>query len=91
MCKIFFTNKLSITKFLPSKTTRYTVKYLYTCQVKTSTCVTGPAVLYGAVLPYLFDVVVHEHYMITGNWMNKDEQPNEEQQQLAISFMSEIG
>ncbi|XP_065886420.1 uncharacterized protein [Dysidea avara] len=59
-------------------------------KVKTSTCVTGPAVLYGAVLPYLFDVVVHEHYMITGNWMNKDEQPNEEQQQLAISFMSEI-
>jgi len=57
--------------------------------------VTGPAILYGGVLPYLLDVVVHEHYMITGNWKNKDKESDQDerlkQQQLAISFMSEIG
>jgi len=58
-------------------------------QVKTSIFLTGPAVLYGRVLPYIFDVTMHEHYLITSTWKDEDEQTS--QLQLAITLMSEIG
>ena len=57
--------------------------------MKAIACITGPAVLYGSILPYVFDVAVHEHYLITSTWKN----PNEESTQLllAVTLMSEIG
>ena len=58
--------------------------------MKISACLTGPAVLYGTVLPpQIFDMVIHEHYLITSGWKNDDEYSS--QLQLAIMLMSEIG
>lgn len=55
-------------------------------QVSTAVCLTGPTVLYGNVLPYLFDVTLHEHYLITSKWKNPDEESLQ-----AIALMSDIG
>ena len=52
-------------------------------------CLTGPSVLYGSVLPHVFDITVYEHYLITSTMKNHDEESS--QVQLAIALMSEIG